>query len=766
MARIISPSGKGGSGAPSGVYADIAALEAAYPVGNKNVYVTLNDGNWNYWNGTAWAAGGVYQASVGVVSVTDIINDTTTGGADKVASAETVKTLDGKITNLATNAATATDGQILASNGDGTSEFITQNSDLIEEGNVNKYFTAEEKTAIANGTAINDGAIKDAKMGMVVNGMFVVGGTFPAITKSGATITVTFFEGSTLYMERTTGGAVYKVYSVAAQTVFTLLHNQVLIWNLDTNTVMVQGNNDARPDNNIMLLSCYSGYAFNGKLMPYVPHGYTYAGIKGLSVGDFGMFSGQVVNVDTVKHQIQIPLNTSVYYNNTRYLFTTALNYNYKSVDADYNAYAVYFDTVSKTIVCRATQIALTLPGYVLLGYVDAGAKEKAWLNGKFTINGIYPWESNKVQSAEGRAKIITGFTADQGMTVVGENIWVFRSAADNHSSYGNIEVYDKDTFTNIGNMTQNLGHCATVDYCPATDTLVTPASNLTYGGVVIYPEIQLVTGVSSRALSSQITYADASVIKIPLFVKSGETLTKYIGRTGIGYTFGETEYILYGHSMLDSAGADDTKHVIYKILLGMGANNYSDATGTDLTKWGTFASGKTDSEYNGTAKIVATYTGLDMGTSQGLCYFEGNIYLAVTSAYNAAEVIKLQLNEDGTFTDIKRFRSPAMGKNGSNPAEEAEGCAILDGRYLICGYRGASGERLAIFPLTNEMGGKGTVGTQITLPFACNSIPQIQITPTSSTADLYISQIDTVSFTISSVSNGTGTFIWSCKIS
>jgi hypothetical protein len=123
MARIISPSGKGGSGAPSGVYADIAALGAAYPDGNKNVYVTLDDGNWNYWNGTEWAAGGVYQASVGVVSVTDIVNDTTTGGADKVASAETVKTLDGKITNLATNKDDATEGDVLISNGDGTSTF-------------------------------------------------------------------------------------------------------------------------------------------------------------------------------------------------------------------------------------------------------------------------------------------------------------------------------------------------------------------------------------------------------------------------------------------------------------------------------------------------------------------------------------------------------------------------------------------------------------------------------------------------------------------
>ena len=90
MARIISPSGKGGSGAPSGVYADIDALGAAYPDGNKNVYVTLDDGNWNYWNGTAWVAGGVY------LSDPTVVNSLTDGGVDVPLSAEMGKELDEK----------------------------------------------------------------------------------------------------------------------------------------------------------------------------------------------------------------------------------------------------------------------------------------------------------------------------------------------------------------------------------------------------------------------------------------------------------------------------------------------------------------------------------------------------------------------------------------------------------------------------------------------------------------------------------------------
>lgn len=51
-----------GSGAPAGVYATAAALSAAIPAGNANVYVVTADGNWYYWSGAAWTAGGVYAA--------------------------------------------------------------------------------------------------------------------------------------------------------------------------------------------------------------------------------------------------------------------------------------------------------------------------------------------------------------------------------------------------------------------------------------------------------------------------------------------------------------------------------------------------------------------------------------------------------------------------------------------------------------------------------------------------------------------------------
>lgn len=53
----------GGSASPKGTYATVAALTAAYPTGNTNVYVVTADGTWRYWSGSAWVSGGTYQAT-------------------------------------------------------------------------------------------------------------------------------------------------------------------------------------------------------------------------------------------------------------------------------------------------------------------------------------------------------------------------------------------------------------------------------------------------------------------------------------------------------------------------------------------------------------------------------------------------------------------------------------------------------------------------------------------------------------------------------
>lgn len=52
-----------GNATPKGAYATLSALQSAWPVGTTGIYVVSADGNWYFWNGSAWTPGGVYQST-------------------------------------------------------------------------------------------------------------------------------------------------------------------------------------------------------------------------------------------------------------------------------------------------------------------------------------------------------------------------------------------------------------------------------------------------------------------------------------------------------------------------------------------------------------------------------------------------------------------------------------------------------------------------------------------------------------------------------
>ena len=55
------------SGSPKALFATLALLQsdtnANTTDGKKSIYVVAADGKWYYWNGSAWTAGGTYQAT-------------------------------------------------------------------------------------------------------------------------------------------------------------------------------------------------------------------------------------------------------------------------------------------------------------------------------------------------------------------------------------------------------------------------------------------------------------------------------------------------------------------------------------------------------------------------------------------------------------------------------------------------------------------------------------------------------------------------------
>ncbi|HEP1818421.1 TPA: SGNH/GDSL hydrolase family protein [Streptococcus suis] len=55
-------------GSPKGTYSNMSALRQAHPNGTQGIFITTDNNNWNYWNGSDWVAGGVYQANMAELS--------------------------------------------------------------------------------------------------------------------------------------------------------------------------------------------------------------------------------------------------------------------------------------------------------------------------------------------------------------------------------------------------------------------------------------------------------------------------------------------------------------------------------------------------------------------------------------------------------------------------------------------------------------------------------------------------------------------------
>ena len=49
-------------GTPKGTYPNVSALRSAKPSGDKGIFITTDNGHWNYWNGSVWTDGGTYQS--------------------------------------------------------------------------------------------------------------------------------------------------------------------------------------------------------------------------------------------------------------------------------------------------------------------------------------------------------------------------------------------------------------------------------------------------------------------------------------------------------------------------------------------------------------------------------------------------------------------------------------------------------------------------------------------------------------------------------
>ena len=258
----------------------------------------------------------------------------------------------------------------------------------------------------------------------------------------------------------------------------------------------------------------------------------------------------------------------------------------------------------------------------------------------------------------------------EQDATLVGDEIWTFRTGKDDLSQVADVVVCNKNTMsTYTSKFTHNLGHVASQDYNSLSDAVL--IGNGSSG--TVKPRIDIIQNASTQAQGTCFEVGQGSVVSIPFYTSS-----KDIGGTGCCACWGAGKNIIY--MILDTG----TQYTIYKLLVGMGANNYADTTGTDLTKWGTFISGCTDSQYNGTAKILETYTydGTKLPVLQGMAYYKGHILLPCSM--NRIHILKLSLS-NSKYNVVDNININQYKTDGSIQSLELEGCVVVDDSYILC---------------------------------------------------------------------------------
>ena len=308
-----------------------------------------------------------------------------------------------------------------------------------------------------------------------------------------------------------------------------------------------------------------------------------------------------------------------------------------------------------------------TLPGNT--DYVAIGGRANTGVEIPYYIFDVTETAALR-QNMEIRSEQKTPNCGTQGLTIVGDKIVQFNPASDDHTASNSLLIWNLQ-YQELTQMVHNLGHAASADYCAESDSLA--VANGT-SDTTIKPRLDIITNAASKIVpGSTLSYSDQDIIHIEL-----STSVKEIGGTGLVCTFGGNWRIVY------LATGQDKPRKIFRCILGVGAEDLSDPTGSDVTRWGTFIPGKNDNEYNGTLKVLSTYTGEETDVYQGICYRNGFIYMAC--GYTEPLVHKIQLYSNGTYKIIQTNMPIEYNVDGTEKSVEPEGLCFVDSGHLLLG--------------------------------------------------------------------------------
>ena len=217
--------------------------------------------------------------------------------------------------------------------------------------------------------------------------------------------------------------------------------------------------------------------------------------------------------------------------------------------------------------------------------------------------------------------------------------LWIFATSTDDGTGYADLHKLDLDiengTLTLSETIKHNLGHCNSVEYCSETDTLILGNGSSDYN---LDSKIFIIEGVSTKTLLQR---EHAIQIDISNLGKKGNVVWG-----DNNFLNNDIAYILLNDS-----------HKIVKIQLGKSS---------DL---GLGEMATTYKLYNGTYKILNTYTWGDIDTDydncvQGACYFKNKLIWGFGHNQGAISLHMAEFYEDfAEFTGVNYYQYSPTGE-------------------------------------------------------------------------------------------------------
>ena len=137
-------------------------------------------------------------------------------------------------------------------------------------------------------------------------------------------------------------------------------------------------------------------------------------------------------------------------------------------------------------------------------------------------------------------------------------------------------------------------------------------------------------------------------------------------------------------------------KKWVYKLLMGKGANDYSQ------DGFGTYNSGAASNEYNGTCKIIETYEVECPGEAQGMKYRNGTLLLSNDTSLinNVLTGYLVAFDISGEMLTVSKVYEVPIYSNGTKIRTECEGVTFFGNNGYLSVINSGVGTILE-FPLT-----------------------------------------------------------------